>query len=751
MTKHLATFLFAMILSCTAIKVYGQSVDERIANAINSGAWRELRELYLTSGHELQTPFMHPLAKFFISHYYNQPDSAIHYGTILLHEHQQALGTSVSNLVVMMAKNLAYVGNYKAAAEMLHQLNEAMVGAGQEPPFKVQEQQYQMIADAGGFSVSKPSHDVKIPIRFYQDNRKDPVMMYAPVEINGVKEEVTYDTGAGANVISPETAEKVGARIYKIEGLSVYGVKEVATQFAIVDSLKLGEIVYRNVPFHVMDFATNNKEADEVMKSINLHCVIGIQAMLPLQEIQFDFANRYLIVPANPSPKPSFAPNMYSDGYKLILSIYDKKTKQEIDALVDTGSSTTDLSSRYYSRNQSIFEGIVPNDSVRVAGAGGTFVNQTIKYLWEYEIGDAKELCDSVHVDVPTTASDNKQYDCALGLPSLVPHDRVTINFKDMWLNLSPQTGKNRDVDAKVCKWISSKDWFTLDEKFPSLKDSIYHDHVRIMAEAILAHNFNRKMEAVELFSILINNYQEHIGGNTALSLATLALDNLERNGQHNTAQTKAKGIIDPIKANNLPIDCRDFEDRYARNLCLSQYDSTVLVRLEAKDNIVPFELKANRYYIPVKCHGKTYRFMFDTEASVTRLSPKVAKKLGAKQIGYSTPQGDYAYIDSLQVGNMLFKHVIAVIDNKSTDATIGMDVIQKANEIRIDNVKGQIVFPATLSPIPSCGRNMRNEGNSFYIKPEDMTANDIALSIAALKAKQKVVLNFKDMFMICE
>ncbi len=434
MTKHLAAFLFAMLVSCTGIKMYGQSVDERIANAINSGAWRELRELYLTSGHELQTPFMHPLAKFFISHFYNQPDSAIHYGTILLHEHQQALGASVSNLVVMMARNLAYIGNYKAAAEMLHQLNEAMVEAGQEPPFKVQEQQYQMIADAGGFSVSKPNHDVKVPIRFYQDNRKAPVMMYAPVEMNGVKEEVTYDTGAGANVMSPETAERIGAHIYKIEGLSVYGVKEVATQFAIVDSLKLGEVVYRNVPFHVMDFATNNKEADEVVKSINLHCVIGIETMLPLQEIQFDFANRYLIVPANPSPKPSFAPNMYSNGYSMFLTVYDKKMKQNIDALIDTGASSTGLTSRYYIRNKDLFDGIAPGDSVRGAGAGGTFVNQTIKYYWEYEIGDAKELCDSVHVDVPTTASDNKQYDCALGLPSLVPHDRVTINFKDMFM-----------------------------------------------------------------------------------------------------------------------------------------------------------------------------------------------------------------------------------------------------------------------------------------------------------------------------
>ncbi len=439
--QKIISITFALMLSCLPVNIYSQSMDERIANAINNGAWRELRELYLTSGHELQTPFMHPLAKFFISHFYNQSDSAIHYGTILLNEHQQALGTSVSSIVVLMARNLAYTGKYKTAAEMLHQLNEAMEKAGYAADFRVHELQNQKIADAGGFSVNKPNHDVKIPIRFYQDNRKDPTMMYAPVEINGVKEEVTYDTGAGENAMSPETAERVGARIYNIEGLSVMGIKEVATQFAIVDSLKLGEIVYRNVPFHVMDFATNNKEADEVMKSINLHCVIGIQTMRPLQEIQFDFANRYLIIPAKPSPKPSFAPNMYSDGYKLILSIYDKKIKQEIDALVDTGSSTTGLSSRYYSRNQSMFEGVVPNDSVRVAGAGGTSVNKTFRYNWEYEIGDAKELCDSVHVDVPTTAS-NKEYDCLLGLPSLVPHNHVTINFKDMWLNLSPQDRK---------------------------------------------------------------------------------------------------------------------------------------------------------------------------------------------------------------------------------------------------------------------------------------------------------------------
>ncbi len=295
-------------------------------------------------------------------------------------------------------------------------------------------------------------------------------------------------------------------------------------------------------------------------------------------------------------------------------------------------------------------------------------------------------------------------------------------------------------ADMEIANLVSSGNWFALDERYPALKNDINYEHVKLMAEAMLAHNFNRKQEAVDLFTNLINNYQEQIGSDNALMLTEMALGDLERAGQYHTAQIKAKGIIDPIKAHGIPVDYSRLEDIYTRNLCLSKYDSLTLIRLDSNDNIVHFKTEStdkylptnqtiNRYYIPVVHHNNTYHFMFDTGANITYLSKRMADKLGAERIGYSNQYGDYAYIDSLQIGSMVFKNVIALVDNgtdinkfTSIDAVLGMDVIQKADEIRIDNVNKRMIFPATLSPMPVYGRNLRNEGNAFSVKTSDNT-----------------------------
>ncbi len=441
------SLFITLLLLAFSFAGYAQSIDERIANAMNKEAWRELRELYLSEGSALQTPYLHPLSKFFLHHFYNQPDSALHYGRILLNEHQQELGTSVSSIVYFMANDYARSGDFKNGAEILHQMNEAMRTAGAEvsPPLNSLERQYQILDSLGGFSVSKPKHDAIIPLRFYQDDRSNPVMLYAPVEMNGVKEEITYDTGAGVNVISPATAKRIGAKIFDTPEMSMTGTRSVATsQLAIVDSIRLGEILYRNVPFLAKDFLTGHEKADENIKDLNLHCVLGSQLMLPLGEIQFDFANRQLIVPAAPSPKPDYAPNLYySSSNAMMLSVFDKKSGQVIDANLDTGASETELLSSYYNRNQFLFTDITA-DTLRGAGMGGVIEFMAFKHLWDYKVGNISCTDSVLVITTPGHGALSDKYDCLFGLPTLAHHDRVTINFKDMWVGFVP-TARNEE------------------------------------------------------------------------------------------------------------------------------------------------------------------------------------------------------------------------------------------------------------------------------------------------------------------
>ncbi len=422
---------------CLPLASVAQSVDERVAEAMNTGAWHDLRRLYEEQGDSLQTPFLHPLSKFFLFHFYNRPDSALYYGGLLLEQYQAELGESVPSTMYLMAEDCARLGDYEGAADLLHQLDEAFKQAGVDTPpvFLGFEGQYRAMAGRGALRVERPACDVVLPMRYHNDDRRDPVMLFVPTELNGVACEVNYDTGAGANVMSQEMADRIGAYIAPVEGIPVIGVERVASRFAIVDSVKLGAITLRNVPFQIIDFATGHDEADAKMEELGYECVLGSPTMLPLAEVRFDFAGRKLVLPAMSSPKPPFAPNLYySANNYLILSVQDEISGQAVEANLDTGAAFTYLTGRYYGRNGELFADMQPTDSLRMAGAGGVSVMRTVPLAWEYEAGGVHVVGDTVQVAVEGGEAD-VPYDCLLGLPSLMRHDEMTVNFRDMWMS----------------------------------------------------------------------------------------------------------------------------------------------------------------------------------------------------------------------------------------------------------------------------------------------------------------------------
>ena len=130
---------------------------ERVAEAMNTGAWHDLRRLYEEQGDSLQTPFLHPLSKFFLFHFYNRPDSALHYGGLLLERYQAELGESVPSTMYLMAEDCARLGDYAGAADLLHQLGEAFKQAGADTPpvFLGFEGQYRVMAGHGALRVER--------------------------------------------------------------------------------------------------------------------------------------------------------------------------------------------------------------------------------------------------------------------------------------------------------------------------------------------------------------------------------------------------------------------------------------------------------------------------------------------------------------------------------------------------------------------------------------------------------------------
>ena len=90
------------------------------------------------------------------------------------------------------------------------------------------------------------------------------------------------------------------------------------------------------------------------------------------------------------------------------------------------------LTNRYYKKNENCFTGRTATDSLRMAGVGGVNVVKTIPVSWTFTL--AGEQYTETNIPVVTSSEQNEEYDCRIGLPTLMAHRKFIINFKNMWM-----------------------------------------------------------------------------------------------------------------------------------------------------------------------------------------------------------------------------------------------------------------------------------------------------------------------------
>ena len=104
--------------------------------------------------------------------------------------------------------------------------------------------------------------------------------------INGNNADITFDTGAGVNMISDSLARKFN--LIPIDGyVTVAGVGQRKGQFAIAKEVKVGNITVNDVPFVIMDFKTGNAKADQFAGNFSI--IMGSELMLQLKDLTVDF------------------------------------------------------------------------------------------------------------------------------------------------------------------------------------------------------------------------------------------------------------------------------------------------------------------------------------------------------------------------------------------------------------------------------------------------------------------------------
>lgn len=309
-------------------------------------------------------------------------------------------------------------------------------------------------------------------------------------------------------------------------------------------------------------------------------------------------------------------------------------------------------------------------------------------------------------------------------------------------LYLLPLTAAAQQADQRAATLINQADWFTLRGEFPSLRDSMQYDFLRLMAESMLNYHFGQDTEAVANIAELLNHHQEELGTATSLSMNYLRLSILGRMGQYAEAADGAKSVIDQLAglgADELLAPAIHLYNTYAP---MRVYPAPQLVR-SAQDVAVPFncvvidDVKREEWMrtgkiqrrdsllsVPVAIHGKTYPFIFDTGASQTMIALRKVQELGLPiltdtlTIGSADGQEkicSYAFIDSLSVGGITYRNMMALVGTDTTlahhtqklDFILGVDFIRAVGEVQIDMDKRKMLFPAKPTPRPVTGSNI--------------------------------------------
>lgn len=275
-------------------------------------------------------------------------------------------------------------------------------------------------------------------------------------------------------------------------------------------------------------------------------------------------------------------------------------------------------------------------------------------------------------------------------------------------------------ADQRIGELINSGNWFALAEEYPRLKDSMQVEFLQPMAEALVAKYFNQPDKAIEAMTTLLGNYQEEIGASSAINFALLRLQIIGEQGKYAEAADGLESIAEQLP--QMPI----IQSMYQHYNTLRDYPALSINRPN-KDVTIPFHvqmLKANKreewmragkkqfkgylMTVPVTCHGKQQSFIFDTGASASFVTESVAKNLNLTILSDTillngNQKGLQAYIDSLQIGDIVCRNMIVYVGLNNpldtlvggVDAVLGMDFIKAVGETQILFDRQQIVFPS--------------------------------------------------------
>ena len=426
--KHILLSLFILV----AINVVAQNADQRIGELINEGDWFALAEEYPRLKDSMQVEFLQPMAEALLAKYFNQSDKAIAAMTTLLSNYQEEIGASSAlNFALLRLQMIGEQGNYAEAADGLKSIAEQLP---QVPTIQRMYQHYNALRKYPQMTISKPNKDVSISFHLQElkANKREEWMragkkqfkgylITIPVTCHGKQQSFIFDTGASASFVTERVAKDLHLTI--LPDTILLNGNQKGLQ-AYIDSLQIGDIVCQNMIVYV----GLNNPLDTLVGGID--AVLGMDFIKAVGETQILFDRQQIVFPSQPTTS-TLQSNIFLDGTLLMQA---RKGDVPLSFTFDTGCTTAELYSDYYTKFTTEVEAVAVPDTITTA-TYGTVTTSPILLLPELTcmIGETSVTIDDINLfpnnDNPLTVRDGR-----MGMDLIRRFRKTTINLNAMFV-----------------------------------------------------------------------------------------------------------------------------------------------------------------------------------------------------------------------------------------------------------------------------------------------------------------------------
>lgn len=424
-----------LVLSCFVAKA--QSVDERIGTAMNTSDFFGLHDIYYSTPKDSINPFLEVFSRCLIGNRFNRPDISIPSFDELLKTQAEMLDLNLLlQSSAMYSMDLSRVGKNEDAYNFLSiALSSAyqMVDSTSLKPYANMAAQYKSLTQYSPYQISITGDMGIVPfdtIPTGKQGSKQYLMQITEARINDNPVKITFDTGAGVNVITDSLARAYGLEFLDAD-VAATGVASSAGRYAVAKELVLGNIKVNDVPFYVIDIRSHNDEADKYIDVLEF--IVGSELMLQLKDVTLDFDAKEIQVPAVAAAPTNECPNMCFSSDMNLITQTEVNGQPQIMKLDSGDAGFGRLNKFFFDANKEYLTTNCESDTVNMAGVGG---------VWSvlcYKLSNASFSLGGNSVTVPvfdvqTEQHGNYMEEDNLGIRSMMLFRKVRFNLVDMIL-----------------------------------------------------------------------------------------------------------------------------------------------------------------------------------------------------------------------------------------------------------------------------------------------------------------------------